>query len=183
MSQFVFKIFSICVVVSICSLTCKLMGHGPADMYPSIDRFWWIIIFRDEMTEALDPVEDNPEFKNGVGAEQKPAVPCESGLKWFLTCIYSTSPPLGLLRLFYSELFDASMAVQYLFKSRDAGILQFLGNRLFELDPKDLDFYLPQLLILYLYTEEPTRNCIHPYLVKRYFSKFFLTNEIFWFQV
>lgn len=42
------------------------------------------------MTEALDPVEDNPEFKNGVGAEQKPAVPCESGLKWFLTCIYST---------------------------------------------------------------------------------------------
>ena len=75
---------------------------------------------------------------------------------------------IGLLRLFYSELFDASMAVQYLFKSRDAGILQFLGNRLFELDPKDLDFYLPQLLILYLYTEEPTRNCIHPYLVKRF---------------
>jgi len=103
------------------------------------------------MTEALDPVEENPEFKNGIGAEQKPAVPCES----------------GLLRLFYSELFDASMAVQYLFKSRDAGILQFLGNRLFELDPQDLDFYLPQLLILYLYTEEPTRNCIHPYLVKR----------------
>ena len=71
------------------------------------------------------------------------------------------------------------MAVQYLFKSRDAGILQFLGNRLFELDPKDLDFYLPQLLILYLYTEEPTRNCIHPYLVKRYFLKFFSKNEIF----
>ena len=86
----------------------------------------------------------------------------------FLTYIHQTLSHLGLLRLFYSELFDASMAVQYLFKSRDAGILQFLGNRLFELDPKDLDFYLPQLLILYLYTEEPTRNCIHPYLVKRF---------------
>ena len=86
---------------------------------------------------------------------------------------YTKLFPLGLLRLFYSELFDASMAVQYLFKSRDAGILQFLGNRLFELDPKDLDFYLPQLLILYLYTEEPTRNCIHPYLVKRYFWNYF----------
>ena len=120
------------------------------------------------MTEALDPVEDNPEFKNGVGAEQKPAVPCESGL--IISDLHLLNFfPLGLLRLFYSELFDASMAVQYLFKSRDAGILQFLGNRLFELDPKDLDFYLPQLLILYLYTEEPTRNCIHPYLVKRYF--------------
>ena len=59
------------------------------------------------------------------------------------------------------------MAVQYLFKSRDPGILQFLGNRLFELNPTDLDFYLPQLLILYLYTEAATRNCIHPYLVKR----------------
>lgn len=89
---------------------------------------------------------------------------------------------LGLLRLFYSELFDASMAVQYLFKSRDAGILQFLGNRLFELDPKDLDFYLPQLLILYLYTEEPTRNCIHPYLVKRYFSIFFQQMKYFDFR-
>ena len=120
------------------------------------------------MTEALDPVEDNPEFKNGVGAEQKPAVPCESGLsRFYVTFRFAKTLPIGLLRLFYSELFDASMAVQYLFKSRDAGILQFLGNRLFELDPKDLDFYLPQLLILYLYTEEPTRNCIHPYLVKR----------------
>ena len=69
--------------------------------------------------------------------------------------------------MFYSELFDAAMAVQYLFKSRDPGILQFLGNRLFELNPADLDFYLPQLLILYLYTEAATRNCIHPYLVKR----------------
>ena len=40
------------------------------------------------MTEALDPVEDNPEFKNGVGAEQKPAVPCESGLTLYHTWIY-----------------------------------------------------------------------------------------------
>lgn len=79
------------------------------------------------------------------------------------------NPPCesGLLRLFYSDLFDASMALQYLFKSRDSGILQFLGNRLFDLSKVDLDFYLPQLLILYLYTEEPTRNCIHPYLVGR----------------
>ena len=41
------------------------------------------------MTEALDPVEDNPEFKNGVGAEQKPAVPCESGLcRFYLIYIF-----------------------------------------------------------------------------------------------
>lgn len=100
----------------------------------------------------------------------------------FLTSTYQTFFPLGLLRLFYSELFDASMAVQYLFKSRDAGILQFLGNRLFELDPKDLDFYLPQLLILYLYTEEPTRNCIHPYLVKRYFWNYFSQKKDFDFR-
>ena len=71
------------------------------------------------------------------------------------------------MRLFNSKLFDASMAMQYLFKSRNSGILQFLGNRLFDLSVTDLDFYLPQLLILYLYTEEATRNCIHPYLVRR----------------
>lgn len=92
--------------------------------------------------EENQPAKDQP-------AKENP--PCES----------------GLLRLFYSDLFDASMALQYLFKSRDSGILQFLGNRLFELSKVDLDFYLPQLLILYLYTEEPTRNCIHPYLVGR----------------
>lgn len=73
----------------------------------------------------------------------------------------------GLHRLFASELFDANMAVHYLFKSREVGILQFLGNRLFDLPPAELDFYLPQLLILYLYTEEDTRKCIHPFLVKR----------------
>ena len=55
----------------------------------STEWFSWFIIFRDEMTEALDPVEDNPEFKNGVGAEQKPAVPCESGLcRFYLIYIF-----------------------------------------------------------------------------------------------
>ncbi|CAG5094279.1 Oidioi.mRNA.OKI2018_I69.XSR.g13415.t1.cds [Oikopleura dioica] len=73
----------------------------------------------------------------------------------------------GLHRLFASELFDANIAIHYLFKSKEVGILQFLGNRLFDLPPAELDFYLPQLLILYLYTEEDTRKCIHPFLVKR----------------
>merc|ERR1712130_607179 len=80
-------------------------------------------------------IEENSELEQSQCKE--PIPPCES----------------GLLRLFYSELFDASMALQYLFKSRDSGILQFLGNRLFDLSKVDLDFYLPQLLILYLYTE------------------------------
>ncbi len=59
------------------------------------------------------------------------------------------------------------MAIQYLFKSKEGGILQYLGNRLFNLPANELDFYLPQLLILYLYTEENTRKSIHPFLVKR----------------
>ena len=46
------------------------------------------------MTEALDPVEDNPEFKNGVGAEQKPAVPCESGLKLYFWSAFIKLFPL-----------------------------------------------------------------------------------------
>jgi len=108
-----------------------------------------------EVEENQPPSKENP--------------PCNltpHGKKYFFIFVVFLGES-GLLRLFYSDLFDASMALQYLFKSRDSGILQFLGNRLFDLSKVDLDFYLPQLLILYLYTEEPTRNCIHPYLVGR----------------
>jgi len=106
----------------------------------------------------VEKVEDVPAVKEGPQVKLGPLSPKKSESdKW----------DTGLHRLFASELFDANMAIQYLFKSKEGGILQYLGNRLFNLPANELDFYLPQLLILYLYTEENTRKSIHPFLVKR----------------
>lgn len=43
-----------------------------------------------------------------------------------------------LLRLFESKMFDASMAVHYLFNSKEPGVLSYLGNRLFTLNDEEV---------------------------------------------
>ena len=42
-------------------------------------------------------------------------------------------PPKGswLLRLFESKLFDMSIAIAYLFNSKEPGVIAYLGNKLF----------------------------------------------------
>jgi hypothetical protein len=71
-----------------------------------------------------------------------------------------------LLRLFESKMFDASMAVHYLFNSKEPGVLGYLGNRLFTLENKDVEFYLPQLVNMYVQHHE-VAEVIHPYIVHR----------------
>ena len=71
-----------------------------------------------------------------------------------------------LLRLFESKMFDASMAVHYLFNSKEPGVLGYLGNRLFTLDDEDVEFFLPQLVNMYVQHHE-VAEVIHPYLVHR----------------
>jgi len=71
-----------------------------------------------------------------------------------------------LLRLFESKMFDASMAVHYLFNSKEPGVLSYLGNRLFTLNDKDVEFYLPQLINMYVQHHE-VAEVVHPYLVHR----------------
>ena len=71
-----------------------------------------------------------------------------------------------LLRLFESKMFDASMAVHYLFNSKEPGVLGYLGNRLFTLDDEDMEFFLPQLVNMYVQHHE-VAEVIHPYLVHR----------------
>ncbi|XP_019745813.1 phosphatidylinositol 4-kinase beta-like isoform X1 [Hippocampus comes] len=72
-----------------------------------------------------------------------------------------------LLRLFQSKLFDASMAVAYLFKSKEPGVQAYIGNRLFGFPPADVDFYLPQLLSMYVHMDGEVGDAIRPYLVHR----------------
>lgn len=71
-----------------------------------------------------------------------------------------------LLRLFESKMFDASMAVQYIFNSKEPGVLGYIGNRLFTYNNTDMDFYLPQLINMYVQFHE-VAEVLHPYLVHR----------------
>lgn len=56
----------------------------------------------------------------------------------------------GLLRLFNSEFFDASMALGYLLRYNhdEAGIQHAVCERLRERPPEELEFLLPQLWYL-----------------------------------
>lgn len=57
-----------------------------------------------------------------------------------------------LLRFFESKHFDMSIAISYLFNSKEIGVKSYLCNRLFTFPNYDVDFYLPQLLNIYVYT-------------------------------
>lgn len=70
-----------------------------------------------------------------------------------------------LLRLFESKLFDVSMAISYLHNSKEPGVQAYIGNRLFSFLHEDVDFYLPQLLNMYIHMDEDVGDAIKPYVV------------------
>ncbi|XP_039606291.1 phosphatidylinositol 4-kinase beta isoform X1 [Polypterus senegalus] len=72
-----------------------------------------------------------------------------------------------LLRLFESKLFDISMAISYLYNSKEPGVQAYIGNRLFSFRNEDVDFYLPQLLNMYIHMDEDVGDAIKPYIVHR----------------
>ena len=59
-----------------------------------------------------------------------------------------------LLRLFESTFFDMSIALGYLFNSKSPPVQAYLCSRLYNFPDKQLDFYLPQLVNLYLQVDE-----------------------------
>lgn len=77
----------------------------------------------------------------------------------------STSRQSWLLRLFESKLFDVSMAISYLYKSKEPGVQAYIGNRLFSFPDREVDFYLPQLLNMYVHMDTEVGDAIRPYLV------------------
>ncbi|XP_063802731.1 phosphatidylinositol 4-kinase beta isoform X2 [Pseudophryne corroboree] len=72
-----------------------------------------------------------------------------------------------LLRLFECKLFDVSMAISYLYNSKEPGVQAYIGNRLFYFKNEDVDFYLPQLLNMYIHMDEDVGDAIKPYVVHR----------------
>ncbi|XP_061597962.1 phosphatidylinositol 4-kinase beta-like [Cololabis saira] len=79
----------------------------------------------------------------------------------------SSSKQSWLLRLFESKLFDVSMAISYLYKSKEPGVQAYIGNRLFSFPDSEVDFYLPQLLSMYVHMDTEVGDAIRPYLIYR----------------
>lgn len=73
-----------------------------------------------------------------------------------------------LLRWFESKLFDMSFAVMYLFNSKETGVQTYIGNRIFSYPIRDVDFYLQQLVNMYIHMHD-VAEVVHPYLVDVFF--------------
>lgn len=84
-----------------------------------------------------------------------------------------------LLRLFESKLLDASIAITHLYKSKEPGVQSYIANKLFSLDDKDFDFYLPQVLNMYIHMPE-LAEVIHPYLTHRCRSSIDFSLQMVW---
>ncbi|XP_054639095.1 phosphatidylinositol 4-kinase beta isoform X1 [Dunckerocampus dactyliophorus] len=80
---------------------------------------------------------------------------------------HNPSKQSWLLRLFESKLFDVSMAISYLHNSKEPGVQAYIGNRLFSFPHEDVDFFLPQLLNMYVHMDEHVGDAIKPYVVHR----------------
>lgn len=78
---------------------------------------------------------------------------------------HNPSKQSWLLRLFESKLFDVSMAISYLHNSKEPGVQAYIGNRLFSFRHEEVDFYLPQLLNMYIHMDEDVGDAIKPYVV------------------
>ncbi|XP_065171006.1 phosphatidylinositol 4-kinase beta isoform X2 [Atheta coriaria] len=72
----------------------------------------------------------------------------------------------GLLRMFECDVFNVHMAMHYLFNSKEPGVQSYIANKMFNFDDGDLDFYLPQLVCMYIQMHD-VAEVIHPYLVHR----------------
>lgn len=71
-----------------------------------------------------------------------------------------------LLRLLESKMFDVTMAIPYLFQSKDPGVQSYIANKMFSFPDVEVDFYLPQLVCMYIQMHD-VAEVIHPYLVHR----------------
>ncbi|CEF63341.1 Phosphatidylinositol 4-kinase beta [Strongyloides ratti] len=83
-----------------------------------------------------------------------------------ITTNISTQSTSSLLRFFDSTFFTIHHAIHHLQSSLDSNALLHLGNSLFKFPKQSVDFYLPQLLLLYVNKRQVAEH-IHSYLMER----------------
>lgn len=121
-------------------------------------------------TSSIKEEEEEEEESSGKDGQRKEAM-TQPGLHASAPTESSSPPPSSsskqswLLRLFESKLFDVSMAISYLYKSKEPGVQAYIGNRLFSFPNSEVDFYLPQLLNMYVHMDTDVGDAIRPYLV------------------
>ncbi|KAL1465467.1 hypothetical protein WDU94_005039, partial [Cyamophila willieti] len=84
-----------------------------------------------------------------------------------------------LLRLFECKLFDMSMALTYLFNSKEPGVQSYIGNKIFQFPETEVDFYLPQLISMYIHMQD-VAHVIHPYLLQRCYKSVDFSLKCVW---
>lgn len=126
---------------------------------------WHISPDTSSIKEEEEDEEEDAE-KQGSTSQQcpRPSARPESSLVPSAASS-SSSKQSWLLRLFESKLFDVSMAISYLYKSKEPGVQAYIGNRLFSFLDSEVDFYLPQLLNMYVHMDTEVGDAIRPYLV------------------
>ncbi|XP_059836204.1 phosphatidylinositol 4-kinase beta isoform X1 [Hypanus sabinus] len=135
-------------------------------------------LLRGVSTETVEEAEGRSSVPNGVasnGEQAKVRVVEEDGTAAVGNTVknarrrqrYNSAKQSWLLRLFESKLFDISMAISYLYNSKEPGVQAYIGNRLFSFRHEEVDFYLPQLLNMYIHMDEDVGDAIKPYVVHR----------------
>lgn len=113
----------------------------------------------EELSPSPDPMEMETEAENSLVRNEI------SGLLTSSETSHADGKGF-LLRLFECKHFDMSMAITYLFNSKEPGVQSYIGNKLFSFPNSEVDFYLPQLVCMYLQMPD-VAEVIHPYLVHR----------------
>nr|DBA13827.1 TPA: hypothetical protein GDO54_004863 [Pyxicephalus adspersus] len=126
-------------------------------------------------SENLDRIGDAELVTNGDTKLGDPGTPrIHEEVEMDINCVKNarrkqknSGKQSWLLRLFECKLFDISMAISYLYNSKEPGVQAYIGNRLFYFKNDDVDFYLPQLLNMYIHMDEDVGDAIKPYVVHR----------------
>ncbi|KAG1706180.1 Phosphatidylinositol 4-kinase beta [Nymphon striatum] len=128
------------------------------DSYP-MDHSCSVMVTMPE--DAMEVCNDEPQQDQNC-VETSPQIDTTP-------CSMRTQPPpkqSWLLRLFESKLFDMTIAITYLFKSKEPGVQSYIGNKMFSFEDKEVDFYLPELINLYIHMNDVAES-IHPYIISR----------------
>ncbi|KAG5877173.1 hypothetical protein JTB14_032125 [Gonioctena quinquepunctata] len=127
---------------------------------------------RESSVEYIDNLTS--ERKDGSGLAEDAAANAgdksvddeKRGVEWTRPDNDVASKGFGMLRLLESKVFDVSMAMHYLFNSKEPGVLCYIVNKLFSFDDHEVDFYLPQLVCMYIQMHD-VAEVIHRYLIHR----------------
>ena len=104
---------------------------------------------------ALSPIENTINLSNEIDSSSKTS-----------TSEHLSVKHPGLLRLFDSTVCTVSIIITYLFSSKEPIVQEFLGRKLFDCPTEELDFYLPQLINMYIHIQSIS-NVIHDYIRTR----------------